>query len=152
MTKIGTAYLTKKEFDSLPEYSLTTPTGPKPGLRFKSQKPARPDGEWYLAIVTQPFTKNGEELVGFDWSIITIVEPEKPKHPFIINRIFYSKYLRNLKYTDRIEYIPIKVVSVIDSENQLIVDWGSGSGHDTWNLQHCIWAIERGEYSFMPSF
>lgn len=45
--------------------------------------------------------------------------------------------------------IVIKITDVDLVYNTLGVEYQSRSGQkveDTWNLEHCIWAFERGEY------
>jgi hypothetical protein len=44
------------------------------------------------------------------------------------------------------ESIPIKVIKCNPGRNELIVDYGHG--HDSWRLDHCIFASEQGEYWF----
>lgn len=66
-------------------------------------------------------------------------------------QIFYSKYLVNLGTRENLDLgacIPIKVVSLNYETNELEVDWESGSGNEIFNLEHTIWAFERGEYFF----
>lgn len=68
-------------------------------------------------------------------------------------KTIYSKYLVNLgnfTHVPKDASLPVNVVSIDTDKNELIVDWGSGAGDESWDLQHTLWAFERGEYSFKP--
>lgn len=66
--------MTKKEFDELGEYSLTLPTSPSPGRRWKCAKPAFNPKNWYLGeafALPEDDPMHGKE-VEIRWSLIQI--------------------------------------------------------------------------------
>lgn len=72
-----TIELTQKEFDELPEYSCSLPTGTKIGKRWKKRVPY--DGEnpvWYLGEIT---TDPEPGFVGILWKRIKIKSEELPE-------------------------------------------------------------------------
>ncbi len=67
--------LTQREFDALPEYSRSMPTGPKPGFRWRRDvnwaRLRGADAEWWHAeAIDDPDPKQ----VGIVWRPIVIVE------------------------------------------------------------------------------
>lgn len=66
--------MTKKEFDELGEYSLTLPTGPSPGRRWKCARPAFNPKNWYLgeAYELPKDDPEHDKQVGIRWSLIQI--------------------------------------------------------------------------------
>ena len=70
-------YLTTPEFDALPEYSCTIPTGTTEGKRWKRRHPYREEKNvetsWYMGEYAKP--KNGK--VPIIWYRICIVSKKE---------------------------------------------------------------------------
>lgn len=66
--------MTRKEFDALGEYSLTLPTSPSPGRRWKCARPAFNPKNWYLgeAYELPKDDPDHGKQVGIRWSLIEI--------------------------------------------------------------------------------
>jgi|GEM_PF-3098374 len=81
----GAVLLTRKEFNNLPEYSTTLPTGTTPGKAWKRRKPfwAKPeDASWWRGIFGLPYPE-GHEFQGqipIGWRLIR-VEGTPPRWP-----------------------------------------------------------------------
>jgi hypothetical protein len=68
-------------------------------------------------------------------------------------QVFYSKWLVNQGTRNDVptgEMLPITIVSIDVEANVMVVDWASGAGDETWNLQHVLQAFQRNEYTFLP--
>jgi hypothetical protein len=74
MTNLPTVELTDAEFDALPEYSCSLPTGPRIGFRFKRGEPYGNPTCWYLAEVA-PDPYGDPRYVSFRWSRIAVSMP-----------------------------------------------------------------------------
>lgn len=78
---MGTVALSRPEFDELPEYSCTLPTGTTIGKRWKRCEPyhasrefGAPDATWYLG----EYVDIGDETtVGVEWSLIDVETPRQ---------------------------------------------------------------------------
>ncbi len=68
--------MTRSEFEALPEYSCTLPTGTTIGKRWKRRIPYMdridPPNDWYMGEYVECY-KDGE--IGIEWSRILLPEP-----------------------------------------------------------------------------
>ena len=67
--------LSKQEFDSLPEYSLSHPTGKDAGFKYKMGHPAISPTKWWLITVVPHILKN--DYVDYLVNRITLVFKHK---------------------------------------------------------------------------
>ena len=65
--------LTRREFDALPEYSCSLPTGTTVGKRWKRRCPYRiqtdPPNEWYLGEYVESYLPG---QIGIEWTKILL--------------------------------------------------------------------------------
>lgn len=83
---LSKTYVTREEFDALPEYSCTVPTGTAIGKKWKRHTPyRRPDscirpthncGHWFMGeYVRDP----DPEMVGIHWTMLIITGEPVPQ-------------------------------------------------------------------------
>ena len=69
-------HLSQTEFDKLPEYSMSVPTGTTIGKRWKHQDP---DGTWMICEYTHHFINSrGQERTAIGYSLPEIDLPADP--------------------------------------------------------------------------
>lgn len=69
--------ITRREFDALPEYSCSLPTGTAVGKKWKRRVPYRtqtdPPNDWYLGEYVESYKKN---QIGIEWTLLIL--PDEP--------------------------------------------------------------------------